>query len=310
VSNDFLNYKKKEKNVKYVGLFTGVFYFLTSKYFFYCFGKYPIFPSKQQEVVNLLHGMPLKRIGNLQQGNEKNNYNFFTKIVVYSEFFNDVIKKSFKATDVQIIKSFSPRMDYLLKPSNPWRSTSDKCIFWMPTYRENGESPFKIHGEKIDFEKLQMILQINNVKLLIKPHPLDKSNFTIKRYPNIVIITDHLLSNKNIKLYELLGDVDGLITDYSSVAVDYLFLDRPIAYIIEDQDEYEQSRGFNFKIKDFVAGIVLTSFEDLLKYVQNLANEYDDSVLLRREVSKKMLGEKNKIASSKYILNYVGINNE
>lgn len=66
-SNDFYHLEK-DKNVKYVSIYRGLYYFLTSKYFFYSFGKYPIKPAPNQMVVNLWHGMPLKKLGILKRG--------------------------------------------------------------------------------------------------------------------------------------------------------------------------------------------------------------------------------------------------
>ena len=53
-------------------------------FFIYFFGKYPIKPSKSQVVVNLWHGTPLKKLGNLEKGLEKTDYNFFTYVVASS----------------------------------------------------------------------------------------------------------------------------------------------------------------------------------------------------------------------------------
>lgn len=76
-SNDYEKYiESAPTNVTFVGNKQGIKYFLKSKYAFYCFGKYPIKPSKNQTVVNLWHGTPLKKIGNLEKGLEKIDYNF------------------------------------------------------------------------------------------------------------------------------------------------------------------------------------------------------------------------------------------
>ncbi|WP_334095968.1 CDP-glycerol glycerophosphotransferase family protein, partial [Helicobacter typhlonius] len=70
--NDYKRYRHcAPSNVKFVGNFTGLFKFFRSKFCFYCFGKYPVKPSDKQAVINLWHGMPIKRIGNMEQGNEK-----------------------------------------------------------------------------------------------------------------------------------------------------------------------------------------------------------------------------------------------
>lgn len=55
------------------------------------------------------------------------------------------------------------------------------------------------------------------------------------------------LEKKQIKLYELIGISDGLLSDYSSVAVDYLLLDRPLGYVLADYNIYKEKRGFVFE---------------------------------------------------------------
>ena len=94
---------KREKNVKLINNLRGLFSFFTCKYVFYCFGKYPVKPKRGQKVFNLWHGMPLKRIGNMLPGYEKTDYNYFTGILCTSEFFRDIMKKSFSCDDGQII---------------------------------------------------------------------------------------------------------------------------------------------------------------------------------------------------------------
>ena len=83
------------QGVKYVNCVMGVPYFMVSKYFFYAFGKYPIMPSKKQIVVNLWHGMPLKKIGNLEKGKENNKYDYFSFVLSTGSFFDEVMQKSF-----------------------------------------------------------------------------------------------------------------------------------------------------------------------------------------------------------------------
>ena len=52
-------------NVKAISNLKGLFVFLRSKTVFYYNGKIPIKPSKKQTVVNLWHGIPLKKIGRM-----------------------------------------------------------------------------------------------------------------------------------------------------------------------------------------------------------------------------------------------------
>ena len=44
-----------------------------------------------------------------------------------------------------------------------------------------------------------------------------------------------------VSLYGVLGQARGLVTDYSSVWVDYLLLDRPLAFLVPDRDTYSRA---------------------------------------------------------------------
>ena len=56
-----------------------------------------------------------------------------------------------------------------------------------------------------------------------------------------------MLEKEKLQLYELIGISDALISDYSSVAVDYLLLDRPLGYVLADYEIYREKRGFVFE---------------------------------------------------------------
>ncbi|MFH0855452.1 MAG: CDP-glycerol glycerophosphotransferase family protein [Candidatus Omnitrophota bacterium] len=104
---------KNLHNVIVTNEFLGLFHFFTSKYFFYCFGKYPIEPGDNQIVVNLWHGMPLKTIGNLEKGYENMKYNYFTYLLATSEGFKVILQKAFNCDEKAIIICSQPRNDSL-----------------------------------------------------------------------------------------------------------------------------------------------------------------------------------------------------
>ena len=63
----------------------------------------------------------------------------------------------------------------------------------------------------------------------------------------VQFIQESDLEMAGIQLYELLGQTDALMTDYSSVAVDYMLCDKPIAFLLEDYEAYRKNRGFVFE---------------------------------------------------------------
>ena len=304
-SNDFYHLEKKN-DVKYVSIYRGVYYFLTSKYFFYSFGKYPIKPASNQMVVNLWHGMPLKKIGNLEVGMEEIDYNFFTKLVSSSALFTPIMKAAFKAEDNQILLVGNIRNDELFKKEK------EKNIIWMPTYRNSNnyhdsqEALLFSLGEE-DFSKIQQILSKHDYQLYIKLHPLEESRLHVQmNHSNIHLLTEEIISEQYDTLYTFLGTTSALITDYSSVFLDYYLLNRPVAFTINDYEEYKDKRGFVFEdVKSLMVGSVIRDSHDLLEFLESVMKSEDSYIEERTKVNDKV----NTIQKdfTKTLLNEIGL---
>ena len=304
-SNDFYHLEK-EKDVKYVSIYRGLYYFLTSKYFFYSFGKYPIKPASNQMVVNLWHGMPLKKIGNLEVGMEEIDYNFFTKLVSSSALFTPIMKAAFKAEDNQILLVGNIRNDELFKKEK------EKNIIWMPTYRNSNnyhdsqEALIFSLGEE-DFSKIQQILSKHDYQLYIKLHPLEESRLHVQmNHSNIHLLTEEIISEQYDTLYTFLGTTSALITDYSSVFLDYYLLNRPVAFTINDYEEYKDKRGFVFEdVKSLMVGSVIRDSHDLLEFLESVMKSEDSYIEERTKVNDKVNAIQKDF--TKTLLNEIGL---
>ena len=284
-SNDFYHLER-DSRVKFTSIYRGLYYFLTSKYFFYSFGKYPIKPSKKQMVVNLWHGMPLKKIGNLEYGLENIDYNFFTKLVSSSDLFTPIMKTAFNAKDEQMLLVGNIRNDELFEEKK------DKNIIWMPTYRNSknyhdSQDAFIFSLDESEFEDINTILAEYEYHLYIKLHPLEESQFKFKNnYSNIHMLSEEIISQHYGTLYKFLGTTSALITDYSSVFLDYYLLDRPVAFTINDYEEYKEKRGFVFDdVKSLMAGPTISNLEELLKFLLSVMNSEDEFYIERNKVN-------------------------
>ncbi len=298
------NKKKQEhpdlyENIEFVGLKKGIFRFLKAKYAFYSFGKYPIKPAKNQIVVNVWHGMPLKRIGNMEHGKEQIPYNYFTYIIATSDFFADIMKKSFNCSDSQVLVNGQPRNDRLfrqdVKEDKEIRQETEKLIFWLPTYRDtcNQERPhsdnpisiFERNGKEI--EALNQWLKENRTRLIVKHHPLQKVVPAENRFSNIEIYSHEEFQHMGKDLYAYLRNADALITDYSSVYFDYMMLDRPIGFVLSDMEQYEGDRGFVFdEPLAMMPGMNIKTDDDLMEFIQAVICGRDDYAEKRREINK------------------------
>ena len=88
---------------------------------------------------------------------------------------------------------------------------------------------------------------------------------------NVLILHNEELELKKVILYEVLGEVDVLLTDYSSVFIDFMNLDKPIAFVFDDIECYGQSRGFNFNNPvEYLPGEKITNYKELSNYLKNM----------------------------------------
>ncbi len=292
--NDFEEYEKTAPDgVSFIGNKQGIRIFLRAKYAFYCFGKYPIKPAKRQMVVNLWHGTPLKKIGNLQQGYERTDYNFFTKVLTSAPMYKPVMAAIFGCRESQVEVMGNPRNDEMFWTNRlvdtAIRRGSRKVFAWLPTYREyDGDFVISTLNEK-DLAELNEYLREIQCRMVVKIHPMQQVDTAKMRYSYIDFITEEQLKQQKMTVYTLLRNADALITDYSSVYFDYMLLDRPIAFAVGDMEEYASERGFVFENpKDYMPGMEIKTLYDMEKFIADTFNGEDPFRRQRASVCDKV----------------------
>ncbi|MCR5737218.1 MAG: CDP-glycerol glycerophosphotransferase family protein [Eubacterium sp.] len=292
-ANDYERFEQDApEGVTFVGTKEGIRYFLKAKYAFFCFGKYPIKPAKKQMVVNLWHGTPLKKIGNLEQGCEKIDYNFFTKVLTTAPMYKPIMASIFGCKESQVEVMGNPRNDEMFVADSlvdtSIRRGSRKVFLWLPTYREYNPDFVISCLSREDLERLNEYLKGVDCRLIIKTHPLQKVEEVVK-YPYIDFITEEQLQKQKMTVYTLLRNADALITDYSSVYFDYMLLNRPIAFAVEDMEEYRQKRGFVFdNPKEYMPGMEIKNVADVEIFMADTFNGMDPYKEQREEINHRV----------------------
>lgn len=154
-----------------------------------------------------------------------------------------------------------------------------KLIFFAPSFRANGSSHSGtifsdniFRAEDYDAAALDKFLQENQAALIYKLHPIEQTAFSGRQFhlsEDCYELTDQMLFEKDIRYDELLNAFDVMISDYSSIAFDFLFLNRPIVYLIPDYEEYVAERGFVFHNVDmFMPGQKAFGFMDMVEELQ------------------------------------------
>lgn len=265
----------------------GIYHFLTATVVFHTHGCFSFLRgAKSPFQVGLWHGMPIKNIGRLNQGQQPP---FSHVTISTSDYFSSILSKSFEIDLSDIWVTGLPRNDSLA--SRPHEKDiinirnrlgvfeQEKIIFWLPTFRvsrsgvgwvdSTSESFLSEWGESF-FESLDEVLIKNKIKLIIKLHPLDALNDALPcwGFENINFIPADEWHDLELDLYQCLSISSGLISDVSSVIVDYLVTKKPIAITSSSLKSY--SRECIEKIDYlFEACFSIDSEEDFLEFISS-----------------------------------------
>lgn len=257
---------------------------------------------REQIVINTDHGLPFKGATADQRTQES-----FDRYLSPSPLAGEWACRFWHMPYAKIMLCGAPRNDELFagdKASVLSRffdyGESEKVVICMPTYRQSviqkdcGKSdPYclDIIENQEEFEKADRYLQEKSIHLLIKPHPLQiAKSLVLKDGSNIHYIDNRMLAHREIKLYQLIGCCDALLTDLSSVFFDYLLLNRPIGFLTKDLKDYE--RGFVVDNPlDYMPGKRVETLEDFFGFIDDLLEARDPWERERRRVSSLINGE-------------------
>lgn len=165
--------------------------------------------------------------------------------------------------------------------------TYRKVILWMPTFRKGGgyqrNDSEAVHPLGVpllescdDYQKLNELLISLDVLLLIKIHPKqDLDSIKITNSSHIKVLLGVTMKELQIDNYRLYKSVDAMVSDYSSAAYDFLFLNKPLAYDFSDLKDYKLGLVVE-NPKDFIAGDIIYKLEDFVQFLEDIVNGIDN----------------------------------
>lgn len=291
-------YSDKASKERYIGVrgyykfsIGALWYFMRARYVFCTHGLYGFLSVRQKnKIVNLWHGMPLKTIGCLDAMNKGMNPTKADYLIATSPLFREIMSKAFNnLPEERIFITGQPRNDLLFKSTDFFQTKGIKregystIGIWLPTYKQSNIGDIRQDGvfndngiaflSMDDMAELDAYLRSISSLLIVKLHPMDAlQNLEFKGFSNILVLKQ---KDFNSQLYPLLGATDFLLTDYSSVWVDYCILRKPIGFVMCDMDEYRKSRGFTIDdLAEKLPGRCIDSLEKLKCFI--LHHEYEE----------------------------------
>ncbi len=213
-----------------------------------------------------LHINQPEQIRNLEiEGNKKLSF-----VVCSSDKIVDIYAEAFGISKYKVLPLGAPRVDYFFQEINEERLRADfdklypeckgkRLVLYAPTFRDNRVDDARLL-DSIDIKAFNDRFG-DTSRLLIRLHPQVHNSTT--DISGATDVSD--FSNPNI----LMRLCDIMITDYSSICMDFALLEKPIYFYAFDLEKYTSDRAFYEEYETYVPGPVARDFQTLMNLINN-----------------------------------------
>jgi CDP-glycerol glycerophosphotransferase len=268
----------------------GLWYQLRAKYAFVCQALqddlYSPCIGKQTKVVNLWHGLPLKKIMYDVFGDKVNTKNkwgrFVDAITPYDKIRNDyliatsietqnTLSQAFRLPKNRTLITGFPRNDVLLKSSILAEDKLFECIY-MPTFRGGMGTECDLFAQYgFDVQEIDATLKANHIALTLRMHPVNKP-------PKYIIEEISHSSNISIDstadIFDTIADYDCMVTDYSGGYFDFILTGRPVLFAPFDLEKYkQQERDLYYSYEDVTLKPYAYNWAELIENIVKIKQE-------------------------------------
>lgn len=258
----------------------GAYYLAVSRFILTGYGlgglcSYSAQITSKHKVIQLWHGIPLKRIGKLFPGEKywDTETPKYTATVCSSARDQDIMAAAFAPVPKQNVWLCGlPRNDLFLKdemnlPADYRQQLADlrrrldgrRFVLYAPTWRATENGIYAFSDE--ERQALDALSRRHNVAFGIRAH----ANRRIQdAYADSLNAGSILFVNDLPDVNVLLRITDVLVTDYSSIYIDFLLTGRPILHFTYDIDDYVNERGFLYDLDEALPSKWFRSVSELL----------------------------------------------
>ncbi|MDP5131102.1 MAG: CDP-glycerol glycerophosphotransferase family protein [Paraglaciecola sp.] len=239
------------------------------------------------KVINLWHGLPIKKIMYDTFDNSKKAKNFWGKLedflTPYNQHRNDLLlatsdetqlllANAFKLPKKQVVITGFPRNDVFQPNTTKQIKTNEsyQCLY-MPTFRGGvGSECDLFYQYGFDVVKMDKILRDNNISLILRLHPVNRpSAKLLEGIENASCIS----LDSTPDLYTSIHHYDALITDYSGGYLDFILSGKPILFAPFDLDRYlKTERNLYYDYKSVTLPPFSYNWDELLANIVNIKN--------------------------------------
>jgi CDP-glycerol glycerophosphotransferase len=253
------------------------------------FGDVNRFGVRGAFVVQLWHGIPLKRIqldspvtfpgplGSVLKRLYRRNASRIGLLPAASELSAARLRTAFGLPSERVAVTGDPRDDVLLRGMDSERRATartllsrtigdvgdSRVVLYAPTWRDGESDPGVPNAD--EWRMIGDRLEAEDSLLVLRPHPHSVGEYRagVATSPRIRML-DAASQND---VTPVLPAVDILVTDYSSIAYDFALTGRPIAFLAPDVERYSAARGLYQPYDEFSGGTAVTTWPALLELI-------------------------------------------
>lgn len=139
-----------------------------------------------------------------------------------------------------------------------------KLVLYAPTWRDGAPDPAVPSSDEIAL--IHESLERMGAHLVIRSHPLGGAAYEAALGERVHLLGADLVHD----ITPVLGAFDSVITDYSSVALDFSLLHRPLVWFAPDLTTYSLSRGLYEPLEVTAAGKVQQTWQATLARLEQV----------------------------------------
>ncbi|HQY98545.1 MAG TPA: CDP-glycerol glycerophosphotransferase family protein [Propionicimonas sp.] len=260
------------------------------------FGDVNRYALSRATIIQLWHGSPLKKlhadspavtalggleripgVSALMRSAYRRGTSRISLLPCSSSLFVPFFASAFHLVEGQVQVLGEPRTDVLFAGSTTERIAAAKTtlapflgrfsesrvVLYAPTWRDGDPDPGV--PTPAQWQRIGELCERLDLVLLIRPHPLGVGEYThVHERVRMVAPADQPES------MPLLWGVDALVTDYSSILVDYAVTGRPILLLAPDLESYRQTRGLYVDYEWLSGGAWSTDWDQVLDRMESV----------------------------------------
>lgn len=158
-------------------------------------------------------------------------------------------------------------------------------ILYAPTYRWSAKKEKQLVRQIADSaDEIQQRMEERNTQLVLRLHPHTWRNYS-RILDRVADTHDRILVDHEKDVYTTLGTYSIVISDYSSIAYDFILLDRPVIFFNYDFEDFVATEcALNYDYDEYSPGQKTKTWTETLDQIEAYLDHPEQDGAWRRKV--------------------------